>query len=302
MSELEAPARVVVNFGRQAVLETAAGERVECKILGRKLRPVCGDEVEWKRLDDGGLITGILPRRSLLARHDVRTHQQPLAANVDRILVVTAPEPEPDPWMLDRYLAAARASSIEASLLLNKSDLPGAADPAVREVLAEFRQLGHPVLEVSAETGAGMPELEAHLREHIAVLVGQSGVGKSSLVRRLTGTESIRVGEISEATGEGRHTTTSTHLFHLPGGGDLIDSPGVRDFTLWPMEIAELATLFEEFVPLAPHCRFADCLHLREPGCAVKAAVEKGAISERRYTSYKRLANFMRQNFTPWNR
>lgn len=284
--------RVIVNFGRHMTVETAAGEQMECRIKGRSLRPVCGDLVSGERLADGdGWITAIQERHSLLVRHDSHLGRQPLASNVDRMFVVVAPRPAFDPALLDRYLVAAEILKIPALILLNKIDLLGTPRPAGCELaLDEYAAIGYTILKTSAISGAGIHALGESLQGHTGVVVGQSGTGKSSVLKALVPAAEIRIGEISRATDEGRHTTTVSALYHLPGGGDLIDSPGVRGFQLWPIPAQELADGFVEFRACPGQCKFSDCSHLHEPGCRITAAVGNGTISRRRYESYRTLS------------
>lgn len=281
---------VIVNFGRHLTIETADGELIECRIKGRSLRPVCGDFVSGERLPDGGRINVIRERRTLLIRHDMRLGKQPLAANLDRMIVVVAPKPAFDPAMLDRYLVAAASLDIQPVILLNKTDLLDTSSrTALEGVLNEYAVLGYPMLQTSTVSGGGIHAMNESLRHHTGVVVGQSGTGKSSLLKALVPEAEIRIGEISGATDEGRHTTTVAALYHLPSGGNLIDSPGVRGFQLWPMPARELAVGFVEFCAYSDRCKFSDCTHLHEPGCGIRAAVEAGEISHRRYESYRAL-------------
>ncbi|MGH8371089.1 MAG: ribosome small subunit-dependent GTPase A, partial [Gammaproteobacteria bacterium] len=196
-----------------------------------------------------------------------------------------------DPALLDRYLVAAEILKIPPFILLNKTDLLNTPRPAVCEqALDEFAAIGYTILKTSAVSGAGIHALGESLRGHTAVVVGQSGTGKSSLLKALVPAAEIRIGEISQATDEGRHTTTVSALYHLPGGGDLIDSPGVRGFQLWPIPVRDLADGFVEFRTCPGKCKFSDCSHLHEPGCRITAAVGNGAISRRRYESYRTLS------------
>jgi ribosome biogenesis GTPase / thiamine phosphate phosphatase len=284
--------RVIVNYGRHMTVETGTGELVECRLKGRSLRPACGDVVSAERLKDGaGWITAIQERHSLLVRQDSRLGQQPLAANVDRMIVVVAPKPALDPAMIDRYLAAAEILKIPPLILLNKVDLLDDAQAALCEqILSEYSGIGYTVLRTSVISGKGLRALSESLRTHIGVVVGQSGTGKSSLLKALVPDAEIRIGEISNATDEGRHTTTVSALYHLPDGGDLIDSPGVRGFQLWPMPARELAGGFVEFHGYLGRCKFSDCSHVHEPGCSIIAAVENAEISRRRYESYRTLS------------
>jgi ribosome biogenesis GTPase len=299
---------VIVNWSRHALVEADDGRRVDCLVRGRKLAPVCGDRVDYEVGAEGAVIERIHPRRSTLERHDPRRGAQPLAANLDRMLVVCAAVPACEPFLIDKYFVAAHALGIDAGLVLNKADLldDGVADEEdahpLRALVAEYAALGYPTVEVSTETGAGAEAFRAALAGRVSVLVGASGVGKSSLVALAVPDHDVRVGEISAATGEGRHTTTHTMLFHVPSGGALIDSPGVRDFMLWPMPVGELRRHFVEFAPFAARCKFADCTHLREPGCAVRAAVDEDAILLRRWDAYAGLARIMQEQYVSWER
>ena len=211
-----------------------------------------------------------------------------MAANVERMAIVCAPQPPPDPSLLDRYCIGAEVLGIEPCLVINKADLleGSRAEQEAGMLREEFSAIDYPVLTVSAVSGVGLNTLRAVLKGHTSVFVGPSGVGKSSLINALVPDMAARTAELSSASGEGRHTTTTARLYHLPEGGDVIDSPGVRDFRLWPMKAIELAGGFPEFLALAGQCRFQDCRHLSEPGCAVREAVGRGAVPRRRYESY----------------
>jgi ribosome biogenesis GTPase len=284
--------RVLASHGRQVTLESAEGERLSGKVSGRRLQVVCGDEVLWEPRENDAdvVVTERLPRRCALTRTDSVGRTETLAANLSRLAVVLAPQPAPDFFIVDRYLAAAELMGIGAVLVLNKADLlDDNGAPALRDALQVFSHIGYPVLECSAATGAGMAALQAQLRDHTTLFAGQSGAGKSSLANRLLPGLNAATAELSRGTDEGRHTTTVSTLHHLPGGGDLIDSPGVRDYAPAIELLGQPAHGFHEFEPLIGQCRFHDCRHLREPGCAVRAAVDSGQISARRYESYRRL-------------
>ncbi|MAT65057.1 MAG: ribosome small subunit-dependent GTPase [Gammaproteobacteria bacterium] len=291
VSSAQADGRVIRHHGRNALVETASGERLECTARKRVHDLACGDRVEWSPAGENqGVIERVLPRASVLTRPDHRGRPRALAANVDQLLIVIAPEPEPTAALIDRYLIAAELMPARPVLVLNKTDrLTADTRTHIDALLAEFAALGMPVVRVNTrEPGALQPLIEL-LATHTSILVGQSGVGKSSLVNALLPEHDIRVGELSEASGQGRHTTSDTTLYHLPGGGELIDSPGVRDFHLWHIDKAELAQGFCEFRDYAGRCRFHNCRHLNEPGCAVQAAVDAGEISARRLESYRKL-------------
>lgn len=269
-------------------MEDPDGRIHHCTTVHRHERPVCGDRVRWTLTGNGqGRITAINPRTSLLARPDFQRRSRPMAANIDRIYVVIATAPPFHPPLLDRYLVAIEHLGLPGTVVLNKVDLP-APDvlTALRRELSLYEDLGYPLLYTSTATDHGLDALTTALAGTTGILVGQSGVGKSSITRRLIPDLDIAVGELG-ADAMGRHTTTATTLYALPGGGAIIDSPGVRDFGLWHIPAGDVAWGFTEFRPHIPECRFRDCRHRDEPGCAVIAAVTRGLISSRRLQSYR---------------
>jgi ribosome biogenesis GTPase len=286
---------VIATFGRQMVVRTAGGEKLRARPFGRALEVVCGDEVRCRvdALHEEVHVIEVLARRNALWRANTRGGAEPVVANLTQLLVVLAPLPLPELFVIDRYLAAATAAGIPASLVVNKSELGIEAGLAAE--LDAYAAAGFAAVRCSAASGAGMEQLLAALGPGTrAVLVGQSGVGKSSLVRRLLPQEQVAVGELVREE-EGRHTTTAARLFELPHGAALIDSPGVRDFAPAVSTLDERTLGFPEVARLAPACRFGDCRHLREPGCAVRAAAENGSWHPRRYESYRRLRRLREQ-------
>ena len=288
---LQAQGLVVTHSGRNLVVEDAQGGLHLCSARRKLGRIVCGDRVQWQPTAPGqGVVTGLEARTTLLARPDERGNERPLAANLDQLVVVCAPEPPLSEGLIDRYLVVAELIGVRALILVNKADLLApAAHAHLEERLTAFAALGYGVLFSSARDEAQAATLAPHFNGHTSILVGQSGVGKSSLVRLLLPDVDIRIGRLSEASGLGRHTTTETTLYHLPGGGDLIDSPGVCDFQLWQATPADLQRGFRELAPYAGQCRFHNCRHLSEPGCAVAAAAESGTVDARRLASYRSL-------------
>jgi ribosome biogenesis GTPase len=259
---------------------------------------VCGDEVTIRppsrASGDVAKVVTVAPRRTTFARTDSRGRTEPLAANLSLLAVIVAPEPVPDGYIADRYLAGAALAGISGIVVINKSDLASAEDAQFQALVREYEVAGYEVMRLSARSAETVAPLKARLTGAVAMLVGQSGMGKSTLTNALA-PESLRpTRTISESTGEGRHTTVSTALFQIPGSGELIDSPGVRDYAPPPVEDAQVQVGWPEILALAPQCRFNNCLHLREPGCAVTAAVADNSISPRRYESYKRLINIIR--------
>jgi ribosome biogenesis GTPase len=288
MSVATFDARVTGAFGRQVRVCTPDGREFPARPFGRDLDIVCGDTVRCRADARHGEVhvLEVLPRRTALYRTNARGRAEAVLANLTRLLVVIAPLPAPDLFVADRYLAAAESARIEPVLVLNKADL--GIEAVLADALGGYALAGYRCIEVSAASGAGLESLRSACHGHTAALVGQSGVGKSSLAAQLLPAERIEIGALARAA-EGRHTTTASRLFELPGGGSLIDAPGVRDFAP-ALEYLEPRSLgFVEVERLAGGCRFLDCQHLREPDCAVHAAVEQGQMDPRRYESYRRL-------------
>lgn len=285
------PGLVIVNYGKHLLVEDEAGTLINC-VSRRGIDPiVCGDRVHWQKSgDNAGVVVALLPRNTVLLRNTGSQSQRPLAANIDQLVIEAATEPELDSFLLDKYTVAAELAQTSALIVINKADLLSEQERDTIDVLLqEYRDIGYTCLYTSALKNTGIDEFRAQLSGKNSILVGQSGVGKSSLVKRLLPDLDITTGKLSVASGQGKHTTTATTLYHLPCGGALIDSPGVRDFKLGSVESIRLGSGFREFHPLLGQCRFNDCLHRSEPGCAVTDAVEQGRISKRRMQSYRRL-------------
>jgi ribosome biogenesis GTPase len=285
---------VIESYGRRVVVERSGGERTPCKLKRKNLDLVAGGEVNLRLApgDDEWTVTERRPRRNVLCRSDSRGRSESLAANLDQLGVVVAPRPACDPFVVDRYIAGARYAGIDALLIVNKLDLP--ADAGELSFVEPFRALGMPVVPVSAHSGAGLQALIDRLTGRRSLLAGQSGVGKSSLLNALAGEAVRATGGLSQGSGEGRHTTVSLAILRTPWG-EIADSPGVRDYAPPVVPLKEVQLGFDEIASRAHECRFLDCLHLREPQCAVQAAVDSGAIDPRRYESYRRLLNLTRQ-------
>ncbi len=282
---------VVAAFGNRGRLETAEGETLPYLLKGRRLKAVCGDRVQWKQPPQSheALITDILSRENALRRSDPKGRVEIVAANLTQLMVVLAPTPEPDLFLADRFLCAATLMDCNPVVVCNKTDLQH--NDALRAALDEYRQLGYVVVQTCAEPGGNVADLASLLTGHTSMLVGQSGVGKSSLINALVGDAAAAVGALSDASAEGKHTTSATIMHRLADGTRLIDSPGVREFVPNISASSEVQLGFPEIVALADRCRFANCQHLREPDCAVKQATADGDVSPRRYASYKRMKN-----------
>lgn len=279
-------------------MEDARGTMHRCLARRSLGQVLCGDRVSWRSSGgDDAVIEEIEPRRNVIARPNFRGRIRPLAANVDQMIVVQAIAPGIDQDLLDRYLVLAEHLAVGPVVWLNKTDLLPDR-PALDRLLNEFsryRELGYPVLSGSARAARELEELRAVLPGKTSILVGQSGVGKSSLVAALHPSQDVRIGALSETSGLGRHTTTETTLYHLPGGGDLIDSPGIRTLRVGHLSEAEVAEGFREFAPYLGQCRFADCRHQSEPGCRLWRAVAEGRIHRERLDSFHRIVDSLRE-------
>jgi ribosome biogenesis GTPase len=282
-------AQVIAAYGRHLLLRDVDGREIKARPFGRRLSVVCGDEVRCENdpKHDEVHVVEVLKRRTALYRSNVRAGSEPIVANLSVLLIVLAPRPEPDLFVVDRYVSAAASASINALLIVNKAEL-GLPDD-LRAELDAYARAGYEWIECSVKSGLGIDRLLQSCAGETAALVGQSGVGKSSLVGKLVPNAEVETGELMRGDEEGRHTTTASRMFDLPGGGHLIDSPGVRDFAP-ALDCLEPTTLgFIEVARLAPQCRFDDCKHMREPGCAVSTAASRGELHARRYESYRRM-------------
>jgi ribosome biogenesis GTPase len=276
------------------VVARAGGEKVTCKLRGRRLEVVVGDvvRIEPDPADADWTVTERLGRRNVLCRSDSRGLDESIAANLDQLAVVVAPRPPSDPYIADRYLAGAAYAGIDPLLVVNKQDMP--PDERDLDFVAALEGTNLPVYRVSARSGAGLADLKSVLTDRRTLFAGQSGVGKSSLFNALSGSNVRATRTLSDASGEGRHTTVSSAILTL-AWGELVDTPGVRDYAPPLVQQRTVQDGYAEIARLAGSCRFQDCLHQREPACAVREAVARGDIAERRYESYRRLLNLMRQ-------
>jgi len=293
---------IISHFGKQLDVEALEGELkdtiVRCHMRTHLGQLVTGDRVVWREsAEGGGVVVAVHPRKTQLQRPNNRGELKPVAANIDLIVITIAPEPRAHLNLIDRYLVAAELCEIEPLLLLNKVDLLNEDNRTWLDPMIElYTQLGYTLLQASTTSRDGLIPLQRRLDQQISVFVGQSGVGKSSLVNSLLPGVDLRVGALSEQSGKGRHTTTTARLFHFPEGGDLIDSPGIREFALWHIDPEDLLYGFKEFRPFIGHCRFRDCKHEQEPGCALLGAVESGAISEQRFASYRQILHSLTES------
>lgn len=276
---------LIMRHGRNALVEDSFGTIITCHLRQNLQDMVAGDCVIWQTDTAGsGVITAVLPRETVFTK-TISGEGKPLAANVSCLVIVFAPEPPPTPGLLDKYLLAAELLKFKTILVLNKSDLIEKF-PKINEQLQLYQSLGYHILQISTVTGAGLSALKDALQQETSVVVGQSGVGKSSLINALLPDKEVRIGDISSVTRFGKHTTSNAQLYHLPSGGYIIDSPGVRDINLGALTPIQVQQGFIECHELIGQCKFRDCQHQHEPGCAVRTAVECGKMDNKRYQSF----------------
>lgn len=293
---------VISRFGMHADVEDQAGEVHRCNIRRTIRSLVTGDRVVWRAASNGGkgIVEAVHERTSVLTRPDFYDGVKLIAANIDQIIIVSAILPELSLNIIDRYLVASETLGVEPLLVLNKTDLlDDDARAFVDEQMAIYRHIGYRVLMVSGHAKDGLSALENALTDRISIFAGQSGVGKSSLLNTLLGLDvaggEILTNEVSDVSGLGQHTTTASRLYHFPHGGDVIDSPGVREFGLWHLEPEQITRGFVEFREFLGSCKFRDCKHDNDPGCAIREAVKNGAIDISRFDSYHRILESMAQ-------
>ena len=277
---------MLANFGRSALVQ-APGGPLHCGILGRQLRVVCGDRVVRRRPAAGcaPAIAEVLPRGNVLERIDGRGRAEAVAANIRRLAVVIAPAPAPEWFIVDRYLAGALLKDIDSLLIINKADLGLAS---ISAQLSIYRSLNIPCFEVTAKSPGTLAAVRSALEGGATMLVGQSGVGKSSIINALIPDAAAQTAQLSKDA-EGRHTTTTARRYQLDDQSALIDAPGVRDFAPPAGYDRAAERGFVEIRAASGGCRFSDCRHFDEPNCAVHAAIAGGKVDARRYESYRRL-------------
>lgn len=294
---------VVSRFGQQALIADAQEQLHRCHIRRTVESLVCGDEVVWRRFaeqhNDGiaGVIEAVQPRRSLLSRPDYYDGLKPVAANVDQILVISSVVPAFSSQIIDRYLVACEDIEVTPVIVLNKSDLlstlSAEEQQQIADALAMYRAIGYQVLQVSSKQAEGLLALKAVLAQRVSIVVGQSGVGKSSLVNALLPEVHADVGAVSSGSGLGQHTTTVATRYLLPSGGVLIDSPGIREFALWHLAPERVAWCYRDFRPWLGGCKFRDCKHQDDPSCALREAAEKGDLHPLRLYNFHKIIESM---------
>ncbi len=290
-------ARVISHHGRQLFAESESLERIKCKIRQNLGDIACGDYVLIQQaLDATGeaqnVVVAVKERAKLLVKTGFAGAIKPVAANIGQLVVVTALKPKPNPYLIDRYLTAAENLPAKALVIINKIDLiDHQTKRIVDDLTALYQNIGYDVISASMKQQTGLDEISDALSNTTSILVGLSGVGKSSIVKAILPKEEIKIGETSQATGEGKHTTTVSAFYHLKDNGIIIDSPGVRDFTPINKSIDEITYGFKDVRQFNGGCKFSNCSHRNEPGCAMKQAVADGELNEQRFNNYLRLVD-----------
>ena len=298
-------ARVISHHGRQLFAETEQLKKIKCKIRQNLGDIACGDYVvvqQAKDLDSRHkstashsdasqyVVVAVNERSNLLVKTGFAGAIKPVAANIGQLVIVTALKPKPNPYLIDRYLTAAENLPAKALIVINKVDLLDyETKRTVDDLTGLYSSIGYDVISTSIKQDLGLDALSDALSNTTSILVGLSGVGKSSIVKAILPKEEIKIGETSQATGEGKHTTTVSALYHLKDNGIIIDSPGVRDFTPINNSIDEITHGFKDIRKFSGACKFSNCSHTNEPGCAMKQAVSDGLLDEQRFNNYLRL-------------
>lgn len=287
----EQAGQVITNYGQALLIEDQNKALFRCVARQNLGAIVCGDQVIWQAASDKeGVIVAVEERESLLQKPGFGGKLKPMAANINQIVIVASVQPPPNPYLIDRYLIAAENLPATPIILINKIDLLDEKNKSIIEKLInDYQSLGYQVITASKVIDQGFEKLLEALTTHTSIFVGLSGVGKSSVINQLMPELNIRVGELSAASGEGTHTTTSSTLYNLPCDGKLIDSPGVRDFGLWNISADDILHGFVELRDYIGHCKFSNCSHEHEPGCAILKAREDNKISQLRFNNYQKI-------------
>ena len=286
---------VITHHGKELIVWNETGETINCQLRQNLGTIVCGDRIVFEYIDKQSdpktaIIIACAERDNILQKSGFGSKAKAVAANIDQVIIVCSLVPKPNSYLIDRYLVAAENLPAKPIIVINKIDLlEEENEHVVNDINAIYDTIGYRVLETSAIKSTGLDELQSMLADATSILVGLSGVGKSSLVKDLLPDIDIRIGEISEASKEGKHTTTVSTLYSLPTGGNLIDSPGVRDFSPVNLDKEQILNGFIELKPYRGKCKFANCSHSHEPGCAITEAVEEGKVNSQRVNSFRKM-------------
>ena len=286
---------VITHHGKELIVWNETGETINCQLRQNLGTIVCGDRIVFEYIDKQSdpktaIIIACAERDNILQKSGFGSKAKAVAANIDQVIIVCSLVPKPNSYLIDRYLVAAEYLPAKPIIVINKIDLLDEENEhVVNDINAIYDTIGYRVLETSAIKSTGLDELQSMLADATSILVGLSGVGKSSLVKDLLPDIDIRIGEISEASKEGKHTTTVSTLYSLPTGGNLIDSPGVRDFSPVNLDKEQILNGFIELKPYRGKCKFANCSHTHEPGCAITEAVEEGKVNSQRVNSFRKM-------------
>jgi ribosome biogenesis GTPase len=293
---------VISRFGQHADVESQQGKIFRCNLRRSIGSLVCGDKVIWRQGKEtkhtiSGVIEAVHERKTVLSRPDVYDGVKPIAANIDQIFIVSSVLPAFNADIIDRYIVACEQTKITPIIVLNKTDLFNSENQkAIEDRLQIYRDINYQIIYASSVNQSGMEELTEQLKNYTSIFVGQSGVGKSTLVNSLMPDLELMTKEVSENSGLGQHTTTVARLYHFDIGGHLIDSPGIREFGLWHMTPEQVSEGFIEFSDYLGTCKFRDCKHKNDPGCALISAVENGNIRQERLTSFQKILESINEN------
>lgn len=284
---------VIIRFGKQVEIEDDEGKHIICSIRPNLETLVAGDRVIWQAEGENqGVVVSLYPRGSILARPTHAGLKKPVAANITQLVIVIAPKPEISWPLLDSYLIIAETLKLHAIILLNKTDLP--CEEIMQDLENSYQSLGYPIIQTHKEKS--LETLKNALNHQVNVFIGQSGVGKSSIISKILPHEkNIAINQISEISELGKHTTSNSRYYHLPSGGALIDSPGVREFSLWHIETSLITQGYIEFKPFLSQCKYRNCSHIETPQCAILEAVAQKHISQKRYENYIKLVSQYRR-------
>ena len=296
-SNVSQPALIVSTYSRRMLVKTTDGKIHNAKIKGKILKPVCGDVVEIvsERNEPEKIIHKIHSRKNELTRYNQNRKKESIAANLSMLAITAGNPPKPDWFIVDRYIGAAELMDIKICIIINKEDLNW-INQETKIIINSYKEIGYPVIACSAKKKINLNAINLQLKNNVTIFVGQSGVGKSTIINNISCNSEQSTKMISTTTSMGQHTTVNSNMIDLPDGGSVIDSPGVREFIPSIDSEKKVASSFIEIQKHGMHCKYNDCLHIRENNCEVKSALKGKLINERRYESYKRLINEVKQS------